>query len=117
MKDDDDHKNRLNDARVTTPKAPSSARTPGASAYWQKLRQWFSLVARPVDGALAYARRVWASEPLLSWRSALAEWRQMPYSGMVTLIAGTAVVTLLVWLAARFFRVPNVGVVYLPLIA
>jgi signal transduction histidine kinase/GAF domain-containing protein len=117
MKDDDDHKKRLNDARATTPKAPSSARTPGASAYWQKVRQWFSLVARPIDGAWAYVRRVWASKPFLSWRSALADWRQMPYSGMVTLIAGSVVVTLLVWLSTRFFQVPNVGVVYLPLIA
>ena len=41
----------------------------------------------------------------------------MPYSGMVTLVAGSAVVTLLVWLSTRFFQVPNVGVVYLPLIA
>jgi two-component system phosphate regulon sensor histidine kinase PhoR len=117
MKDDDDHKTRLNDARDTTPKEPSSARTPGASAYWRKVRQWFSPVARPMDGAWAYVRRVWASEPFLSWRSALADWRQMPYSGMVTLIAGSVVVTLLVWLSTRFFQVPNVGVVYLPLIA
>ncbi|HEX5547643.1 MAG TPA: ATP-binding protein [Ktedonobacterales bacterium] len=117
MKDDDDHKTRLNDARVTAPKAPSSARTPGASAYWQRLRQWFSPAARPVDGAWAYIRRTWGSEPVLHWRSALAEWRQMPYSGMMTLITGSVLVTLLVWLSTRFFQIPNIGVVYLPLIA
>src|SRR6185437_6655050 len=54
---------------------------------------------------------------VLRGRSALAEWRQMPYSGVVTLITGSAVVTLLVWLSTRFFQIPNIGVIYLPLIA
>ncbi|HEY1387124.1 MAG TPA: ATP-binding protein [Ktedonobacterales bacterium] len=117
MNDNDDHKTRLNDARDTASEASSGARTPRASAYWQRLRQWFGTAAGPVDGAWAYVRRAWGSGTVLLWRSALAGWRQKPYSGMVTLIAGSVVVTLLVWLSTRFFQVPTVGVVYLPLIA
>src|SRR5689334_22265862 len=102
MRDDDDHKTRLNDAHVTTPGTASGARTPGAAAYWQRLRQWLGAALRPVDGAWASVRRAWGSETALYGRSALAEWRQKPYSGMVTLIVGSVVVTLLVWLSTRF---------------
>lgn len=113
MKDDGDHKTRLDDVRVTMP----NARTSSASAYWLRLRQWFRPAARPARGAWAYMRRVWGSETVLHVRGAIGEWRQRPYSGMVTLIAGSVVVTLLVWLSTRFFQIPNIGVVYLPLIA
>ncbi len=112
----DDHKTRFDDAHVTANGASSSTREPGSPSFWQRLRQRFA-VAERADGVWAYARRVWGSETVLHWRGVLAEWRQMPYSGMVTLIVGSALVTLLVWLSTRFFQVPNVGVVYLPLIA
>ncbi|HEY7342702.1 MAG TPA: ATP-binding protein [Ktedonobacterales bacterium] len=111
-----DHETRPNDARGTTPEAPDGVRTPGAPSYWQRLRQWLSAAGR-ADGVWVYARRAWGSETVLQGRSALAEWRQKPYSGMVTLVAGSVLVTLLVWFSTQFFQVPNVGVIYLPLIA
>jgi len=113
----DYQKTRRDDAHVTTPKTPASARTPGDLSYWQRLRQWLSAAAGRADGVWSYARRAWASETVLRARNALAKWRQQPYSGMVTLVAGSVLVTLLVWLSTRFFQIPAVGVIYLPLIA
>ncbi len=112
----DDHETRSDDARGKTPDPPASARTPDALSYWQRLRQRLSAVWR-ADGVWACARRAWGSETVLQGRSALANWLQKPYSGMVTLVVGSVLVTLLVWLSTRFFQVPNVGVVYLPFIA
>ncbi|MGE5335427.1 MAG: ATP-binding protein [Nitrososphaerota archaeon] len=40
-----------------------------------------------------------------------------PYSGTVTLIAGSAFITLLMLLSRQFFQVPNLGAIYIPLIA
>jgi hypothetical protein len=62
-------------------------------------------------------RALWSAPQMLLWRDRVQRWRALPYSGVVVLLAGTALTTLLVGGVDRAVPLPNPGVVYLPLIA
>jgi signal transduction histidine kinase/GAF domain-containing protein len=116
----DDRKPPTDGSHGTTPVTPSAAPTSLLSSNWRRLRRRWPVVAAAskitVD-VRTYVRRAWQSETVLQWRNLPSEWREKPYSGVVTLVVGSVLITLLVWLSRQFFLIPNVGVIYLPLIA
>jgi two-component system, OmpR family, phosphate regulon sensor histidine kinase PhoR len=74
-----------------------------------------------MDGAGRTARQglraLWSAPRVLLWRDRVQWWRALPYSGVVVLLVGIALTTLLVAGVDRAVPLPNPGVVYLPLIA
>jgi signal transduction histidine kinase/GAF domain-containing protein len=52
------------------------------------------------------------------WLAAVERWRQVPFSGAMTLIGGIVLITLLIWgFNSSIIVLPNAGLVYLPLVA
>src|SRR6185312_7590261 len=115
-----DHKTHPDAAPYKTPIAQSAAQTSPAPSLSQRLRQRW-LGAQAIDNlahaALANARRAWKSPAVSRWRHTLSRWSKKPYSGLITLVTGCVLITLLMWLSTRFFTVPNLGAIYIPLIA
>lgn len=100
--------------------APPPAQEPGVAPLWARMRQrWpgLDVVGEGAAGARGVARRVWKSPGVVRVRQASASWVKKPYHGVLTLVVGSAVLTLLLWLSSRFFAVPNLGAIYIPLIA
>ena len=62
---------------------------------------------------------VWNSPRVAELRAVIARWQKQPYSGIVVLVAGTALATLLVLIIDRAIvpGLPNPGLVYLPVVA
>ena len=117
---------------VTPPDAHASgarsAARPGAAPHrpdtaamaWARMRrQWPRLVFvdESASEARRFARRLWKSPMVAGARQALGRWVRAPYAGVSTLVAGSVVITILLWLSSLFFQVPNLGVIYIPLIA
>ncbi|HLZ20842.1 MAG TPA: ATP-binding protein [Ktedonobacterales bacterium] len=62
--------------------------------------------------------RAWESPFARDWRRRMSVWHASPYSGATALLAGTALITLLVAAINHVaVTLPNPGVIYLPLIA
>lgn len=105
-------------ARNAHAAAPAQARpTP---TYWQKLRQRWPVamaIGQLADDLRKSAVRLWKSPLVLRACEMLSDFRAKSYSGLLTLIAGSAIITVLVWLSGRFFPVPNLGAAFVPLIA
>lgn len=79
-------------------------------------------VAEKADNALrrvsSAVRHRWESPRVRMWRQRTSTWRAQPYSGTIVLLAGTALITLLMIAVDQIaVPLPNPGVVYLPLIA
>jgi signal transduction histidine kinase/GAF domain-containing protein len=88
------------------------------------MRQWapwqwtgLAVVSEGVAAARGIGHRIWKSPGIVRVRQASAHWVKDPYHGVLTLFTGSAVLTLLLWLSSRFFAVPNLGAIYIPLIA
>ena len=62
---------------------------------------------------------VWNSPRVAELRAVIARWQKLPYSGIVVLVAGTVLATLLVLMIDRGANVllPNPGLIYLPVVA
>lgn len=74
------------------------------------------------ESVLARARQwtldAWDSPSARQWRERVAGWPERPYTGMVALLVGAALITLLLAFIDQLVApLPNPGVVYLPLIA
>jgi len=64
------------------------------------------------------AHTLWRSPRVVHWRAEVATWQQEPYSGIIVLLVGTLLATLLViGLNHLLIFIPNSGLVYLPLVA
>ncbi|HEU5347752.1 MAG TPA: histidine kinase dimerization/phospho-acceptor domain-containing protein, partial [Ktedonobacterales bacterium] len=100
--------------------APSARQTPATLFFWQKTwRQWpaLAIIGDFGSGARAIVRRAWKSPLISQVTHGIGKWVKEPYSGSVTLIAGSILITFLVLLSRQFFQVPNLGAIYIPLIA
>ncbi len=63
-------------------------------------------------------RTTWDSPRVLQWRARASRWREVPYSGTLVLLIGTALTTLFILLVDRTLVViSNPGLIYLPLVA
>ena len=111
-----DHKTHPDAAPYKTPVRQSAAQTSHVRSLWQRL-PGAPIISALAHAALANARRAWKSPAVSSWRLTISRWSKKPYSGLITLVAGSVLITLLMWLSTRFFIVPNLGAVYIPLIA
>ena len=99
---------KVNTSRSALPRA--------ARRWWQ----WSSLRAealRRSDATRRTASALWRSPHAQRLRSAVTSGRQAPYSGIVIIVGGVAVVTLLIALVEAVLPAPNPGVLYLPLAA
>ena len=95
---------RLAQQPADRPGAPRARRAAGLTAVLQRL--W------------ARRRRTWESPYARLWRGRVSAWQTQQYSGAITLLAGTALITLLIAAINRVaVPLPNPGVLYLPLIA
>lgn len=106
-------------SQQTMPDAPDGAAAQ-RRASWQALQQRWpgtAVVGNFASDVRRSARRLWRSQVVADWRLWLSTWRKQPYSGLLTLIGGFVVITLLVVLSGQFFPVPNLGAAYIPLIA
>lgn len=116
----DESKTHLDDSRRTMPVTPSAVQEPLSQSSWQKLQQrwpFAEAVANFAQNARVYARHAWKSEYVVRWRNRFSELRDKPNSGLLTLIVGSAIITLLLWLSHQYFQVSNLGAFYIPLIA
>lgn len=105
---------------LRTPASPSAVQTRLFLSLWQKIQQnWSgaSVIENFFNDSRLYVRRAWKSRWVADGRTNLATWRDKPYSGIFTLVTGSALITLLVWLSGQFFPVPNLGAAFIPLIA
>ncbi|HEX6540759.1 MAG TPA: ATP-binding protein [Ktedonobacterales bacterium] len=116
----DERDTQLDDALRQAESIRSTERATHAPSYWQKIQErWpvVSVVSNIAGDMRVTARRVWRSRLVSEWRRSLVSWRDEPYSGPFTLIAGTAIITVLALLSTRFFPIPSLGAIYIPLIA
>ena len=61
---------------------------------------------------------VWNSPRITELRVTVAKWQKLPYSGVVILVTGTVLATLIIMVLDRSsVLLPNPGLVYLPLVA
>jgi signal transduction histidine kinase len=100
--------NKINASRTTAP--------PAATRRWQ----WSHVRAEAVrlkDAAHRKASSLWRSPQGQRLRSVVMSGRQAPYSGIIVIVGGVAVVTLLIALVESVLPAPNPGVLYLPLAA
>lgn len=116
----DEHNARPEDAPHKSSGTPTAAQTSRPRVLWQWILQ--RLPSASVIGALASesltnAGRAWKSPVISRWRLSLSQWSKKPYSGLITLVAGSFLITLMIWLSTQFFLVPNLGAAYVPLIA
>ena len=120
MRVSNDHKTHPDAAPYETPVTQSAAQTSRSRSLWQRLRQRWpgaAVIGNLAHAALANARRAWKSAAVSGWWLTPSRWSKKPYSGLITLVTGSVLITLLMWLSTRFFIVPNLGAVYIPLIA
>lgn len=82
--------------------------------HWSNLR---AEAVRLRDAARRTASALWRSPQGQRLRSAVMSGRQAPYSGIMVIIGGVAMVTLLIALVESVLPAPNPGVLYLPLAA
>lgn len=102
------------------PQQHPSASPAGRAAWWQAFQR--RVPAASLAGTLAvdtgvYTRRVWKSPVVSRGRRALSNWRNQPYSGPLTLVAGCLLITLVVMLSRQVLPLPTLGAAYIPLIA
>src|SRR6266566_3939535 len=61
---------------------------------------------------------IWNSPRVSELRAVMAKWQKQPYSGIVVLVAGTVLATLLVLIIDRtIVLLPSPGLIYLPVVA
>lgn len=116
----DEQQRQSDDSHHTAPVMLPSGQTSAFFTIWQKTGQrWpgVAFIGELGARAQAFARRVWKSPKVSGVRHAVGKWVKEPYSGTVTLIVGSAFITLLMLLSRQFFQVPNLGAIYIPLIA
>lgn len=102
------------------PATPSAEQASASAAVWRRMRQrWprLAVVSEAASGARGITRAVWKSPVVAGPRQALERWVKAPHAGVITLVAGSVIITLLFWLSSQFFPVPNLGAIYIPLIA
>lgn len=95
---------------------PNPTMSPAATRRWE----WSSARAEALrlnDAARNAARALWRSPHGQRVRGAVMSGRQAPYSGVVVILGGVAMVTLLIALIESVLPAPNPGVLYLPLAA
>jgi two-component system, OmpR family, phosphate regulon sensor histidine kinase PhoR len=63
------------------------------------------------------ARRTWRAPQILRWRRAFARWRDWRYSGIMALLAGSGLITLLIMISKQVLVLPGLGEAFIPLIA
>nr|MDQ2717225.1 DUF4118 domain-containing protein [Chloroflexota bacterium] len=72
----------------------------------------------PTSRIWRFLNTMWESPRVLWWRGLVARWQRLPYAGMVTLVVGLVLATLLVLFLDRMVvALPNPGLVYLPIVA
>lgn len=116
----DESKTHSDDILRRIPVTPSAVQEPLSQSSWRKLQQRWPIaatMANIVRDARTYTRHAWKSDLVTRRRNRFSELRKKPYSGLLTLIVGSAFITLLLWLSRQFFQVPNLGAIYIPLIA
>lgn len=110
---------RTTPSDASTPAKPMTHSAEQATASSPLWRRWLRLVVASewVTGARGFIRALWKSLAVASSRQALGRWVKKPHAGMITLLVGSVIITLLLWLSSQFFPVPNLGAIYVPLIA
>ncbi len=100
--------------------APSADHALASESLWTRMRRrWprLEVVSQGASGARGFARRVWKFPIVADARHALGRWVKEPSHGVLTLVIGSVAITLLLLLSSQFFTVPNLGAIYIPLIA
>ena len=103
-------------ATPAKPMTPSAEQAMASSSLWRRgLR--LAAVSERATGARGFIRALWKSPVVAGSRQALGHWVKKPHAGVITLLIGSIIITLLFWLSSQFFPVPNLGAIYIPLIA
>lgn len=89
-----------------------------AAPTWQRHVKLVGTPSTLLRSLRGRAERAWEAPRIRWWRGRVSALYALPYSGAVVVLAGTALITLLIAAINRVaVPLPNPGVVYLPLIA